>query len=505
MGIRTSSVPVYLRGPRRHRSKLDVHHSSLILPGASTGWPAQPSTAPAQRSPRVYPHSDPAPRSVEQDGGWDRRPPPAEHREWERRHHSRQSGDYPRTPISVYRPSPALSSLPPPPPPPQHHESTPSSRRYDPRFDARDQREYDRDREPSQHEPRGEARYAGPPETLRHPPGPPQPTLSGSESPRHGSSAPEGSEKRKRRSAKEKEADSPMAVAGVSEAGKKETKRRSRAKRTKDDSRDETPKPVGERGYKMGQGYKGVGSPEPTSSNGSGSSRSVQPSPTSAHARPSRDLDEDYDEGVAETLIGLASFRPEAAKPTDSSAHSPSVSTGSRHDPSPRPRHHRDSISSTRSHASPLIPPANLKRPLSPGSDEVSDSKRSRVDAVKRRASSPSNVHDSLSVRRKAVVEPYPPSPSLPAVLPPHPRPIGSGHSTSHSASQQMALPPIATLSPASTAASPPAPSERDRDDRMQVDSDSRSISPAAARGKKGETTRSPKGSPAQRPHRRLD
>ncbi|KAF7437305.1 hypothetical protein PC9H_004144 [Pleurotus ostreatus] len=530
-------------------------------PGRQQVGPAQPSAAPAQRSPRVYPHNDPAPRPVEQDGGWGRRPPPAEGREWEHRHHSRQSGDYPPHPsqASFYPPrSPATSSAPrvhspepsprsthsahpsraywdpkpspstapaqpyrpspPPPPPPQHHESTPSSRRYDPRFDARDQREYDRDREPSQHEPRGEARYAGPPETLRHPPGPPQPTLSGSESPRNGSSAPEGSEKRKRRSAKEKEADSPMAVVGVPEAGKKETKRRSRAKRTKDDSRDETPKPVGERGYKMGQGYKGVGSPEPTSSNGSGSSRSVQPSPTSAHARPSRDLDEDYDEGVAETLIGLASFRPEAAKPTDSSAHSPSVSTGSRHDPSPRPRHHRDSISSTRSHASPPIPPANLKRPLSPGSDEVSDSKRSRVDAVKRRASSPSNgrrtptqstrpspipfrtqpaTHSPSEARQ--VVEPYPPSPSLPAVLPPHPRPIGSGHSTSHSASQQMALPPIATLSPASTAASPPAPSERDRDDRMQVDSDSRSISPAAARGKMGETTRSPKGSPGSK------
>ncbi|KAJ8520371.1 hypothetical protein ONZ45_g2815 [Pleurotus djamor] len=515
-------------------------------PGRQIG-PGQPSIIPTHRSPRTY-HNEPPPRPLEQENGWDRRqPPPPEPREWERRHQSRPSGDYPPSsqttphfypprspgprghspepsprsshamhhpprPYWDAKPSPSTSHAPtpyhqsPPPPPDHHREPPPPSRRYDPRFDARDQY----DREAPLPEPR-DARYAGASESLRHPPPPPSsaPTQvsSGSESPRNGSVAPEGDKKR-RRSGKDLQPPAPPMNMSDPESAKKDARRR-RAKRKAEDSRSETPKPPSERGgYKVMPGYKGAGSPEPLSS---GSSRSVQPSPISNHARPSRDLDEDYDEGVAETLIGLAQYRPEPSRPVEGGpSHSPTVSAGSRHsDPSPRPiPHHRDSISSTRSHASPPIPAANLKRPLSPGSDSISESKRSRVVSAPRRVSSPSvgrrtptqstrpspipfrTQLTSHSPEARQVLDSYAPaSPSIPA-LPPHPRPIGAGHSSSH-ASQQMALPPIATLSPTSSAASPAAQSERDRDDRMQVD---RSLSPPS-RGKMGES-RSPKNSP---------
>jgi hypothetical protein len=74
----------------------------------------------------------------------------------------------------------------------------------------------------------------------------------------------------------------------------------------------------------------------------------------------------------------------------------------------------------------------------------------------------------------------YPSSPQLPSVLPLPPRPLGAG--LSHS-SNSVALPPIATLSPASTAPSPAHEAERVSIDRTQ----SRSASPhtqAAPRGK---------------------
>ena len=48
-------------------------------------------------------------------------------------------------------------------------------------------------------------------------------------------------------------------------------------------------------------------SPEPGGSNGSQSNRSVQPSPTTA--APMRVVDEDYDEGVTDTLISLSQYR----------------------------------------------------------------------------------------------------------------------------------------------------------------------------------------------------
>jgi glucose repression mediator protein len=256
---------------------------------------------------------------------------------------------------------------------------------------------------------------------------------------------------------------------------------------------------------------KGPGSPENGSN--SGSSRSVQPSPTSAAPRPpSRLVDEDYDEGVAETLIGLstglASYRgtENPVSGAEAPSHSPTVSSHSRlSDPSPRPPpSHRNSSSSH--HASPQPQPsqsAPLKRALSPGPEDVeNNTKRTRVDTVKRRISSPSGGRRTpvpstrpspTPFRTQAVShsppearDHFPPSPSLPAVLPPHPRPIGAGgHAQVHVApsapTSSIALPPIATLSPASTAPSPP--NHNDRDDKMHVDSN-RSSSPPPSRSK---------------------
>ncbi|KAG6902970.1 hypothetical protein C0995_008543 [Termitomyces sp. Mi166 len=493
--------------------------------------PPLPSAVPSQRSPRMYPPRHEPGRPIEPESTWDRRPVPIDHRDWdkERETRSRHGHEYPpppqqqpfypppRSPGAAHvrahsptepspRPQPNRywESKPPsgppplthtsharPPSPPPHHEVP---RRYDPRHDApREPREYD------------ERSYAGSPDGPRNPARHPSQILvaniRGSESPR-----PSEGKERRRRTAKDKEPEPPVPQPTPlpDQASKKERKKRT--SKRKDDRGSETPKPFGpgERGGPSGMGtyklpggpyLKGPGSPE-VSSNGSGSSRSVQPSPTSVSVRPPRALDEDYDEGgVTAALMSLASYRAPGLPAAGEPSHSPTISSGSRHShssPQPVPSH-RNSVSSTRSHVSPPVQAATLKRPLSPGSDE-SDNKRSRVE--KRRASSPSGGRAtplpstrpspipfrtqpapvSHSPDARQLHDSYPPpSPPLPAVLPPHPRPVGAGLS-SHSAN--MALPPIATLSPPSTVPSP-GERERERDDRMQIDSQ-RSLSPAS-------------------------
>ncbi|KAG5654344.1 hypothetical protein H0H81_004298 [Sphagnurus paluster] len=513
-------------------------------PGRQQVGPAQPSAVPSQRSPRIYPRHEPT-RPVESEGGWDRRPPPSDHREWdkERDARSRHSAEYPPPlmPANFYGPrSPGGNTLrahspaeppsrghqnryweskppagppvhpsharPSPPAPPQHENP---GRRYDPRYDApRDPREYD------------DRSYAGSPESRNTPRNPPPHIVSSNS---RGSESPRPTEpKQRRRVTKDKEPEPPVVpMMPQDQMPKKERKKRV-TKRKDDRNGSETPKPFGpgERGgppgpnmatYKMPSSFlKGPGSPE-VSSNGSGSSsRSVQPSPTNAVARPpSRTVDEDYDEpGVADALINLSSFRGHGIQQSTEPAHSPTISSGSRHsNPSPRPPpSHRNSVSSTRSHVSPPMPSATLKRPLSPGSDELSDNKRSRIENMKRRASSPSGGRGtplpstrpspipfrtqpgpaSHSPEARQPHDPYPPSPSLPAVLPPHPRPVGAGLSSASHGSASMALPPITTLS------SPPStvPSPGDRDDRMHVDA-KRSISPQS-RKESGQSSRSP-------------
>jgi len=198
---------------------------------------------------------------------------------------------------------------------------------------------------------------------------------------------------------------------------------------------------------------------------------------------------------VAETLMGLASYRASdvGASAHGTAAHSPAVSSRGQ-PPSPHPSvSHGNSVSPSTSrsrHSSPSRANSNggtsLKRPLSAGPDEFGDSKRSRIDSIMRKPSPtsggrrtpvpstrPSPIpfrtqpasHSSEVLQTKNNSQPYPPSPGLPVVLPPHPRPIGAGLSL-HSGS--ISLPPIATV--------PPAPNGPD--DRMQVDSGPRSVSP---------------------------
>jgi glucose repression mediator protein len=223
---------------------------------------------------------------------------------------------------------------------------------------------------------------------------------------------------------------------------------------------------------------------------------------------PSRVVDKDYDEGVADALIVLLSYHApdNSGLAGDAPSHSPTISSAhSRHsNSSPRLPHHRGSVSSKQ--ASP--PPSHLKRALSPGPEE-NENKRSRVDMIKRRISpsggrrtpipstgpSPAPFRTqpaSHSPEARQPHDPYPPSPSLPSVLPPHPRPIGVG--THVSASTAIALPPIATLSPQSTAASPS--NHGDRDDKMHVDG-LRSSSPPS-RGKLSEVMHPSRSPPAK-------
>lgn len=224
-------------------------------------------------------------------------------------------------------------------------------------------------------------------------------------------------------------------------------------------------------------------------------------------------------------MIGLAGIRGGAPStlggvPGNSVTRSPPVSASSRGS-RPSPPRHRGSVSSTRSHASspPLPPPLaetdKMKRPLSPASDKSSESKRARMEGLKRRGSSPSTGGRTPGAGRRSPIQyrgrgsPSPeerqpplesnmstyhtPGSPLAVVLPPHPRPIGAAglSSSSHGASGSssgslsgggngnnvgpIALPPIATLSsPTSTAPSPPT-----HDERMN----SRSSSPPSRSG----------------------
>ncbi|KAJ7771950.1 TPR-like protein [Mycena maculata] len=520
----TRRPPSASMSPPSHNSRIRSPPPPFpSYPSSSRGQPSGPGQP--QRSPRTFPAHEQIRAGEPPEMGWERRPPAAEHgRDWVSREHDArrprhsgsgseypthaqpsqsqpQAGFYPprspgphrgrsppessprsahpaHPPPSRYWEAKPPSALPPvvqapharPSPPAAHAEH---SRRYDPRYDSgRDHRDsYESERSDS----RGYAgSHAGSPEGLRNPARPPVPphmisTGTRSESPHPSSS---GSDPKRRRT---KDAEGPMQVQ-VQDQPRKERKKRTKRK---EDGGAETPKPFA--GPQASTSYKGPSSPGPLSSNGSGSSgRSVQPSPTSAAPRmPSRVVDDDYDEpGVADALMGLASYREMPAPSMEGNSQSPTVSSGSRHSERERDRErpmasHRDSVSSTRSRASP---PTSLKRPLSP-SDEGSDNKRSRVDVLNRRESSvgrrtpiPSTRPSPIPFRTQPAShspetrDPYPASPPLPAVFPPHPRPVGAAGLSSVHMIAPIALPPIATLSPTSTAASPGPSSDRDRD-----------------------------------------
>lgn len=145
---------------------------------------------------------------------------------------------------------------------------------------------------------------------------------------------------------------------------KKERKRRTNnsSKRKEDDSRDSQ---HGTSSFTKHQYPKALAQ---FASSNSSSSRSIQPSPTSATPRQvMRPVDEDYDEGVADALIVLAN----SSNP-DGPTQSPTISSQSRHTmPSPRVPSHWNSILSTGT--SPPVQMVPMKHALSAGPDESSD------------------------------------------------------------------------------------------------------------------------------------
>ncbi|KAJ7789464.1 TPR-like protein [Mycena olivaceomarginata] len=512
---------------------------------SSRGPPGGPGQPP-QRSPRTFPAHEQIRNGDPPEMGWERRGPPPEHgRDWppreqhdaRRPRHSNSGSDYPghgapsqqqQQPFYPPRersPGPHRGRSPPESSPRSAHPShaTPSrywdakpptalpaiaqtpharpsppsahaehSRRYDPRYDARDR---DREHADSYENERSESRnggypgsHAGSPEGLRNPARPPPPphmisNSARSESP-HPSSSSAAPDHKRRRSTKEQQPQQHHEVSVPPAQEPQPKKERKKRSKRKEEGGAETPKPFAgpshpsTTSYKVSPGYpKGPISPGPVSSNGSGPLEG-----RAAPRMPSRVVDDDYDEpGVADALMGLSSYREMPAPPMEgATSQSPTVSSGSRHSDRDRERErpppsHRDSVSSTRSRGSP---PNSLKRPLSP-TEDASDNKRSRVEVLHRRESSvgrrtpiPSTRPSPIPFRTQPAShspetrDPYPASPPLPAVFPPHPRPIGAGLSSSASAHiiTPIALPPIATLSPTSTAASPGPSSDRDRD-----------------------------------------
>ncbi|KAI0771034.1 hypothetical protein BD413DRAFT_476503 [Trametes elegans] len=523
-GFHAMRVPSSSASPPPHaRPRSTVGHMLPSFPERPPLGPPQVSSGP-RRSPPPYAREEPGwNRRVVVESEWDRerrgRPtmeyghqqppffPPRPHSPPvppQRRNSSRSARERsppeisPRTAHPGYPPQwdsrtggPGITGRASPPRPPMHelavHEP---ARRYDPA------REYDRE---VVLEPRGpDPRYAGSPEALRmhmaqqaHMAG----AARTSESPHLAAqaAAQAGDQKdRRRRQNRDKDTESNSSVTGPEPAKKERKRRQPQAKRVKEDGpRGEGPydsNGSAQSAFKVDyRGQKVNGSPEPSSSNGSGSAnRSVQPSPTnSTHLPPTRALDEDYDEGVADALIGLASYRP--SDPRGFAA--PSGPGGNRMvAPSPQQQHlsRRPSISSRTS-------PSTNKRPLSPGPDDHVDAKRSRVGSMSQRVSPPSNGRPTPTPSTRLSPIPfrqqptshspdmrqppenarsYPNSPQLPTMLPPHPRPIGAGLA-GHGAPSSMSLPPMATRSPPSHGASP------HEDERMH----SRSASPP--RGKR--------------------
>ncbi|PPQ66769.1 hypothetical protein CVT26_009755 [Gymnopilus dilepis] len=551
-------------GPHSGRARSPPGGFQAYPQGRQPIGPAQPSAAPTPRSPRSYhrreaSHSEPEP-------GWDRRP--AAESPWDREH-DRRRGDYmqhgaptqtlyTRSPRAHSPPEPSprgghatrywdnkppaagssmhpmyRTSPPPVQPPAGHHD--PAGRRYDPRLDARDGRDYEM-------EPPESRSYPVSPEGMRGRNIPPHIVGSSRTSESPHATPMMGEPKDRRRRAKD-EGPPPQAqqlppppppphypsqtsTPSIPEPmPKRERRKRVNGKGVEEGGSDRQKIFAAERATaNMATNFKssypkGPGSPE----NSSASSRSIQPSPTSATPRPpSRVVDDNYDEGgVAETLMGLAALG-NSGSGAEGPSHSPTISSHSRlSDPSPRPPpSHRNSVSSN--HASPPAQSAPGKRPLSPGPEDTENNKRSRMDMNKRRISSPSGKPTPVPSSRPSPI-PFrtqpashspethdhfgPPSPQLPVVLPPHPRPVGNhAQSLASSApppqSSSIALPPIATLSPPSTAPSPTNHS----DDKMHVDSARSTSPPSASRGKLSDvmhpssSSRSPTAKQSQSP-----
>ncbi|KAF9652054.1 TPR-like protein [Thelephora ganbajun] len=500
----TSPVP---RGHTPRTSSYSNHPSQR---------PPPPGLSHPPRSPRPYPAEVADRDSRRDDRDWDRErrgrhlqeyPAPPPHQMFATRAHSppyrghspgpRSARDYsppqpsPRNahqsvPGRSY-PSPWTESKPAAPrsPPTQPLPEPHPSRRYDPRNDGRDPREL-RDYDPMDTRPDLRSRppsHHGSPEsvrnTLRQPPPLPPTYPKRSPSPHLPSHAGmQMSENRgptrRRGSQREKELE-PHYSPGSADA-KRDRKRKNLTgtpttgikRRDEDIMYVDRPPNNGQPSFRVNT--------YPT--RGGSAVRSVHQSPTAAPVPPKR-----Y--GVAEVLMDLASYRTHV--PSSQPLPPPPVQ-GPSGRASPRPMNsHRGSISSNRGDRdSPALSTgSNQKRPLSPTSEDngSGDLKRPKVDGPKL-SPTPSPIpfrtqptSSSPEVRQQAS------PPPLPAVLPPHPRPIGNG----------MALPPIATISPTSSVS--PGRDE----DRMAVDRP-RSTTPPPSRAKISEVMNRPNKSPTPTP-----
>ena len=372
--------------------------------------------------------------------------------------------------------------------PPSREVPLEAPRRYDPLFEGREgrPREYEREQGMErQYQMSPEVRMRGPP-----PPPPYASSMRGSESPRMQGADAEA----KARAARRKAAAQPMvqevSMSGPAQDAKKERKKRQRR------GKEDTPTPqVGPQrqdsqysisSLQGGSAYRDKasshGSPEPSSngSNGPGSAnRSAQPSPTNstpAHRPPTRSLDEDYDGdgagAAAEVLMNMASASSYRGPNDPRSFGAPAQPLRSPPDSRGPPQMSPHSMGKHPAMMNRVSPPSTVKRPLSPGpEDPVIEAKRSRVGSMSRRMSSPSApattstrpspipfrqqpTSHSPEMRTGAEHAPsYPPSPALPTMLPPHPRPIGAMGATlaGHTSGPGMPLAPLTRSPPAAS------------------------------------------------------
>ncbi|KIY63249.1 TPR-like protein [Cylindrobasidium torrendii FP15055 ss-10] len=421
----------------------------------STG-PGQPPSV--QRSPRGYGHDQPPQRAVESDGPWERRPNPEHARQWDNERNSRaRGGDY-----SGGYPPPFPTRSPAPGAPIGHSprmSSSSSASRYRGERSGRlsplsrfveSQRslspatsrhggEYHREYAPY---PAREERHPPPSAGRASLPPPPQaeylyeerrlneqPVDSNSS---RGSGSPilSDKERRTRKGAGERKKRTPPTPAPAESSS----------------SRPSLPPTYRTVQHKPGS---------PQHSNGSVKSGNTSPNinTNANNGLPKRFVDEDYDEGVADSLSLLANAAttgPRSSYRSLAETSAPDTDMDTSNRPSPV---HRDSVSSTRSHN--LTPPQSStttststtkKRAASP-SDEIGPDSAKRTRSSSRPSPIPF-MHQPSSSRRSSTsrsprspqlrASPPPPPPIGPMALPPHPgRPQAQGSAT---------LPPIATL-----------------------------------------------------------
>ncbi|KAI6001849.1 hypothetical protein EDD15DRAFT_2472500 [Pisolithus albus] len=297
--------------PTRPRSP-GSSFSAYAPPGRQPIGPGQPSIPASQRSLPLYSREPPCP--TDRDMHWDRRGPlPEHHRDWEDHdHHGRSEypGQSSQQPYNMHLvPQPLWDSKPPsgPPHPPLAPSGPPESGhwRYDPaRFDTRE-RPVERDVDSR----RQSGLMANSPEAPPHIPLHTSMHMSMSPEP---SSAESKSRRKQPQPLKDKNSDT-QSVSGLipSDVPKKERKKRQRRGKEEQSARLDSNgfPPNMPASFKVAS-FSAKGGQDMASSSGSGN-LSLQPSPTSATPRlPSRVVDEDYDEGIADALVNLSQTRP---------------------------------------------------------------------------------------------------------------------------------------------------------------------------------------------------